>query len=290
MGTAITNSSGLYWFDQATGPIPATGPVTVNVGAPGYSSLSLPTLVEYNDNPNASVANLSSFWDVQSFVLAPWGMPTTDMAVTDLFPDNQPSGTLFARITNNGPDSLLSAGIQLSCFATRHRTAFCDTDTLGPLIAEGINTSDPGQTTTINAAMGLDTSTYWYEATCIVQPLKGSYSDPNPVNDSYTEIIPPPTGDLELQDILLDTNNQVGIRVAVSGSTGDQFSWTVAIGANEYPYAGYRPAGSQVIWTGYFVTGTEIVSASLTPCASPETNVWDDQLVKTCGSASHSCW
>jgi len=290
-GTATTNGKGLYWFDSATGPIPALGPVTFNVNAAGHDPLSLPTLVQYNDS-NGTLSNLSSFWEVQSFVLSPSGTPptTADIAVTDLYPDNQPSGTLWARITNNGPDSLLSAGIQLSCFATRHRTAFCDTDTLGPLIAEGINTSDPGQTTTINAAMGLDTSTYWYEATCIVQPLKGSYSDPNPVNDSYTEIIPPPTGDLELQDILLDTNNQVGIRVAVSGSTGDQFSWTVAIGANKYPYAGYRPAGSRVMWTGYFVTGTEIVSASLTPCASPETNGFNNQLVKTCGSASHSCW
>jgi len=292
-GTATTNGKGLYAFDLAAGPIPAAGPVTLNVNAAGYAPFSQPTLlqylVQYDDNPNANLANLSSFWDVQSFVLAPSGT-RTDMAVTDLFPDNQPSGTLWARITNNGPGSLLSAGIQLSCEAARHRIAYCDRVTLGPLIAEGINTSDPGQTTTTNTAMGLDTSTYWYEATCSVRPLKGSYSDPNPVNDSYMEIIPPPTGDLELQEILLATNNEVGIRIQASGTTDDQFGWTVNIGGHEMGYSSYVGAGSQVMWTGGFVTGTEIVSASLTPCASPETNVWNDQLVKTCGSASHTCW
>jgi Carboxypeptidase regulatory-like domain len=288
-GTAITNSGGLYWFDSAAGPVPALGPVTLSVNAAGYAPFSQPTLVQYDDNPNASLANLSSFWDVQSFVLAPSGT-RTDMAVTDLFPDNQPSGTLWARITNNGPGSLVSAGIQLSCEAARYRRAYCERVELGPLIAEGMNTSDPGQTTTANTAMGLDTSTYWYQATCSVQPLKGSYSDPNPVNDFYTELIPSPTGDLELQDILLDTNNQVGIRVAASGTTGDQFNWIVDIGANEYSFVGYMGAGSQMIWTGYYVTGTENVSASLNPCAAPETNFWNNQLSKVCSSASHSCW
>jgi len=52
----------------------------------------------------------------------------------------------------------------------------------------------------------------------------------------------------------------------------------------------YMAAGSQVLWTGDYIAGTEIVSASLTPCAAPETNPWNDQLVKTCSSASHSCW
>jgi Carboxypeptidase regulatory-like domain len=291
-GTAVTNSKGLYAFDVAAGPIPAAGPVTLTVGASGYDSVSLPTLVQYSDNPNASPANLSSFWDVQSFVLAPSGTtaPMTDLAVTDLYPDNQPSGTLWARITNNGPDSLASAGIRLSCQATRHSTDLCATGSFEPLTAEGIDTSAPGQTITFNVGMGLDTSKYWYEATCSVQPLKGSYSDPNPVNDFYTEIIPPPTGDLELENILLGMDNQVRIGVRSSGSLSGGFCWTIqsatiGAGACGKPV----PSAGQVFETGSYVSGTETVTASIRACL-PETNAWNNQLVKTCSAASHSCW
>jgi Carboxypeptidase regulatory-like domain len=289
-GTTTTDSHGIYAFDQAAGPIPAAGPVTINVSAPGYNSFSLPAQVHYDHNPNASLANLSSFWDVESFVLTASG-PKTDLAVTDLYPDNQPSGTLWARITNNGPDSLLNVSVELSCFATRHKVATCETDSLGPLISEGLNSSDPGQTTTVNSGMGLDTSMYWYDAMCSVQPLKGSYSDPDPTNDWYQETIPAPTGDLELQDVLLGMNDEVGLRVSVSGTAGDLFQFRVLIGGqfNEGTVAKAAP-GSQVLWLPYFVTGTQSVSASLSPCSAPETNVGNNQLVKTCSDASHSCW
>jgi len=290
--TATTNSKGLYAFDLAAGPIPAAGPVTLTVSASGYDSVSLPTLVQYNDNPNASLANLSSFWDVQSFVLVPsgTGAPTTDLAITDLYPDNQPSGTLWARITNNGPGSLASAGIQLSCQATRHRIDLCGTDSLGPLIAEDIITSDPGQTITFNVGMGLDTSTYWYDAICSVQPLKGSYSDRNPMNDFYQETIPAPTGDLELEDILLGQDNQVGLVVRSSGSLSGQFCWTLHSTAFEALSCGdLVPSAGQVFWTGMYVSGTKSVTASIAACL-PETNVWNNESVKTCSSASHSCW
>jgi len=75
-GAATTNSWGLYSFDSAAGQTPALGPVTFNVSAPGYDPLSAPRLVQYNDNPNASLANLSSFWEVQGFGLTPSGTPS----------------------------------------------------------------------------------------------------------------------------------------------------------------------------------------------------------------------
>ena len=288
-GTATTNSKGLYAFDLAAGSIPAAGPVTLTVSASGYDTVSLPTLVQYDDNPNASLANLSSFWDVQSFVLAPSGT-RTDMAVTDIYPDNQPSGVLWARITNNGPDSLVNAAVQVSCEATGHSTSICQEGTTSAEVS-GIVSSNPGETKTVNTNVATDTSLHWYEATCTVQPLNGSYSDPNTLNDSYTEIIPPPsaaTGDLELQGIVLSPTNQVGIGIWVSGTTSNQFEWTLNIGGHEYSYGGTAAPG--VLWTPDYVTGTQTVSAVLIPCVAPETNPWNNQLVKTCSSASHSCW
>lgn len=78
-GTAITGPNGLYSFDPSVGPV--SGPVTVNVSAPGYHPLSAPVLVQYNDNPHASLVNLASFWEVQHFgLIAVAGGPTFDPA------------------------------------------------------------------------------------------------------------------------------------------------------------------------------------------------------------------
>lgn len=292
-GSTTTDAHGLYSFDQAHGAVPAVGPTSFEISGTGYDTLTVPRLVQYNDNPNASFPNLSSFWEAQGFGLSPSATPATtaDMAVTDLYPDTQPSGTLWATITNNGPDALVNASLQLSCEAVRTDTSSCNKDTLGPLTVTGISGLNPGQGEIIGTAMGLDTAKYWYEATCIVQTLQGSFSDSNPANDSYTEIIPPPTGDLELQDILIGwTTNEVGILVQSSGSAGGMFCWEVHIGSYGHSSCGNAvPAGSKVFWTGDLVTGTQSVSASVMAC-SPETNGFNNQLVKTCGSASSSCW
>lgn len=117
-----------------------------------------------------------------------WGILTADLAVTDLYPDNQPQGKVFARITNNGPDSLSSANIQLSCsveitdYISGAKTAIVTLNT----ITLSLN---PGQTKAFDTGISVETNKYWYKITCDTQvPFK----DPNAGNDSYTEIIPPP--------------------------------------------------------------------------------------------------
>ncbi len=67
--TATTESHGLYSFDIADGPIPAAGPVSFEVSKTGYETLTAARTVQYNDNPNATLENLSSFWEVQHFDL-----------------------------------------------------------------------------------------------------------------------------------------------------------------------------------------------------------------------------
>ncbi len=76
-GTTTTGVGGLYSFDSAKGAIPAIGPVDIQVSASGYASIDATRIVQYNDNPNATVANLSSFWDVESFDLHPGSLTGT---------------------------------------------------------------------------------------------------------------------------------------------------------------------------------------------------------------------
>jgi hypothetical protein len=140
--------------------------------------------------------------------------------------------------------------------------------------------------------MGLDTSKYWYEAHCTVQTVQGSqgsFNDPNQLNDSDNEVIPLPAGDLEMQDVLLNaTTNEIGIRVQSSGSLSGMFTWN--INPPDSTVTGNQvPAGSQLFWTGVFVSGTQNVNASVIAC-SPETNYFNNAVSKTCSSVSHSCY
>ena len=68
--STTTNANGWYAFDVASGPIPAVGSATFHLSAPGYESLTTTRSIQYNDNPGATLANLSSFWEIQSFELA----------------------------------------------------------------------------------------------------------------------------------------------------------------------------------------------------------------------------
>ena len=68
-GSTTTDGSGLYAFDQSRGPVPAMGPVTFQVSAPRYGPVVESRQVEYNDGPQPTLSNLSTFWEVQSFGL-----------------------------------------------------------------------------------------------------------------------------------------------------------------------------------------------------------------------------
>jgi hypothetical protein len=117
-----------------------------------------------------------------------WGVLTADLAVTDLFPDNYPQGTVYVRITNNGPGSPSNVTIQLSCTCGKNPYNG------SPPSANGYNAPltislVPGQTEAYNTGITIDGSINWYEVTCSIQvPFK----DPQSSNDSYTESIPPP--------------------------------------------------------------------------------------------------
>ncbi len=65
-GTTTTGPGGLYAFNSSTGPVPAVGSsVHFEVSAPGFATLKTTRTVDYGDNPYATLANPSSFWDVR---------------------------------------------------------------------------------------------------------------------------------------------------------------------------------------------------------------------------------
>lgn len=60
---------GLYAFNSAGGQIPAVGNATFDLSKHGFQPLTTSRLIQYNDNPGATLADASSFWEVQSFDL-----------------------------------------------------------------------------------------------------------------------------------------------------------------------------------------------------------------------------
>jgi hypothetical protein len=71
MTTGLTFAEGLYIFDCKVGKVPRYNPVTFHVTAPGYLPLVVQRQLEYDDNPDASFDDCSSFWAIEDFSLVP---------------------------------------------------------------------------------------------------------------------------------------------------------------------------------------------------------------------------
>ncbi len=127
----------------------------------------------------------------------PPGPLQADLAVTDLFPQNLPLGPVVAKITNNGPDSLTNASIDLSCQVSTQPYGG------GTPSAQGIGgpisvTLNPGQTAEFPAGLSIDISQALSEVTCTITV---PFNDPNPGNNNYAEKFP--TADVEVADLIL---------------------------------------------------------------------------------------
>jgi len=68
-GSTTTAANGLYAFDIADGPVPATGSAGFEISAPGYHTKTESRPIAYDDNPSATIDDPSSFWEIQSFTL-----------------------------------------------------------------------------------------------------------------------------------------------------------------------------------------------------------------------------
>jgi hypothetical protein len=109
-----------------------------------------------------------------------------DLAVTDIFPDNLPEGKVYARITNNGPDSLVNTTVLLGCSYVA-TTSTLQTWTKANAPSFTTVSLNPGQTKEFDVNMSIDNSCTKYDVTCEVQV---AFYDANKTNNSYSETIP----------------------------------------------------------------------------------------------------
>jgi hypothetical protein len=78
--TAATDANGIYYFDSSSAPPAALGDVTFFVTAPNSEARREMRPIDYAENPNASLSNMASFWEVQTFDVG--GQPGTYHDVT----------------------------------------------------------------------------------------------------------------------------------------------------------------------------------------------------------------
>ena len=146
--TAMTESHGLYSFDSAAGPIPSLGPISFEVSKPGYETLTAARTIRYDDNPGATLENLSSFWDVQHFdLVAAAAASVIDTLASSL---NFPAGVVYDSEGN------LYVSERDSCLVTK---IAADTGTKTTIAGTGVcgYTGDGGPATAaeINLPTGL---------------------------------------------------------------------------------------------------------------------------------------
>jgi len=116
---------------------------------------------------------------------------TTDLGITDLYPDSMPVGNVYIRISNFGPSALSNESIKYSCSVTGDPLPGTTTDFSIPATKKNAVVSlIPGETKAYNTGIGINTDTHSNKISCKLLDNSSIYEDPNPANDSYQETIP----------------------------------------------------------------------------------------------------
>jgi hypothetical protein len=115
-----------------------------------------------------------------------WGILKTDIAVTDVFVDSMPFGTVHFRLTNHGPGTLSNVDVLVGCSSVMTELA------TGAQLSQTTTPSSysvslsPGQTQTFASHLELDTQLFSPTFTCTAQP---DFDDPNGGNNSLSEFV-----------------------------------------------------------------------------------------------------
>ena len=171
---AVTNATGAV-IDQGIGGVATPGSVAVK---PTKTTTYLLTATGCGGTTTKQVTvNVTG-----SPTPTPW---TTDLALTDLYPDKLKGGTVYGRITNRGPGTCTNVQIQFSCswIKTAYGATFGLNESIGPRKLT-ITSLSPGQTASFNTYITVDITQFWYDMTCSIQV---PFNDPNTVNNSYKE-------------------------------------------------------------------------------------------------------
>jgi hypothetical protein len=114
-GAIVTEEHGLYGFDATQGDrIPAKGPATFIVLAPGYETLVVQRDVQYDDNAE-------NIWEIQNFALTRKATPTPRRTATPL-PTATPTPTRTPTRTST-PTATCTAPPTPTATATATETA-----------------------------------------------------------------------------------------------------------------------------------------------------------------------
>jgi len=156
---------------------------------------------------------------ISSIAAAPAGGFSADVAVTDIYPGNQPHGQFFLRITNHGPGTMQNVYIDVLC---GYDSMDINNGKKGPSQQRNFGVTlnlNPGQTQAFATGLTLDTNVFEYSVGCQVNP---GFNDPNGGNNNYTEFFKGTGGG------------------GKPGGSGSQFSADIAI-TDIYP--GNQPYG-----------------------------------------------
>jgi len=116
---------------------------------------------------------------------------TTDLGITDLYPESMPVGNVYIRFSNFGPSALSNKSIQYSCSVTGDPLPGTTTDfTIPSTKKNAVVSLKPGETKAYDTGIGINTDTHSNKIFCKLLDNSSIYEDPNPANDSYRETIP----------------------------------------------------------------------------------------------------
>ena len=176
----MVNFLDAVWFCMVAGPVqppplPPTPPPPGATATPTPTASATPTATPTSPPPPPGGGS--------------WGAIPVDLALTDIF--IKPDTTVWARITNNGPNGFLNVPLSFGCSMERHVIATGVQDASqangpGPITVN----LNPGQTQEFDTGFqSFDTTKWWYKVTCTLQI---TYNDTVPANNVYFEYFPPP--------------------------------------------------------------------------------------------------
>ena len=123
---------------------------------------------------------------LSSIAAAAPGAFTADVAVTDIYPGNQPHGQFWVRITNHGPGTLHNVQVNVWC---GYNSQDVNTGKAGPSQQKSFGVTlnlSPGQTGEFATGLSLDTNVFTYNVACQVNV---GFNDPNGGNNYYNELL-----------------------------------------------------------------------------------------------------
>lgn len=111
---------------------------------------------------------------------------SADVAVTDIYPGNQPHGQFHVRITNHGPGNMHNVHVDVLC---GFDSMDVSTGKMGPSQQRHFGVTlnlSPGQQQEFPTGLNLDTNVYEYQVGCEVMV---GFHDPNGGNNFYSEFL-----------------------------------------------------------------------------------------------------